>query len=80
MRGLGLYFGPQKRNDNYILEDPHPVTLYGDLYKTDVTSGDAGLDGFSCLSRADPDRMGDPPSVQGTLGRAHRGPDSSFEQ
>ena len=80
MRGMGLFFGRATRNVNYLLEDPHPINRYGDPYKGDVTSGDAGLDGYSTLSRADADRAGDPPSVQGTVGRTYRGPDASFEQ
>jgi hypothetical protein len=79
MRGMGLFFGRATRNSNYILGDPHPVPRYDD-HKGDVTCGDAGCDGYTVLSRADPDRMGDPPNVQGTVRRVYRGPDSSFEQ
>lgn len=80
MRGMGLFFGTVRRNENYILEDPHPINRYGDPYKGDVTCGDAGCDGFTVLAQASVDREGDRPSVKGTLGRAYRGPDQSFEQ
>lgn len=77
MRGFGLFFGSgAKRNDPVKLENPHPVVDYGN----DVTTGNAGLDGFTVLSRANPDAQGDPPPVKGTLGRAYQGPDHSFEQ
>lgn len=72
----GMFFGNPKRNENYILDDPRPIPRQDDT----VCSGDAGRDGFTVLSRADPDAQGSPPSVQGTVGRSHRGPDQSFEQ
>lgn len=73
---LGMFWGSPKRNENYILEDPRPI----ERQPSTIESGNAGLDGFTVLSRADPDAQGSPPSVQGTVGRTHRGPDSSFEQ
>lgn len=73
---LGLFFGGAKRNENYVLEDPRPVPRY----KDDIHTGNAGLDGYTRLSIADPDRMGSPPSVKGTVGPYHLGPDHSFEQ
>jgi hypothetical protein len=76
MRGLGLFFGVASRNDPVRLSDPHPLTNYGD----DVEKGNAGLDGFTVLSRADPRSQGSPPLVNGALGRAYQGPDQSFEQ
>lgn len=76
MRGLGLFFGIVKRNVPIRLEDPHPVKDLGD----DVQTGNAGLDGFTVLSKANPNAQGDPPPVKGTLGRAYMGPDESFEQ
>ena len=75
MRG-GLFFGMAKRNDPYKLVDPHPIADYGD----DVCSGNAGLDGFTCLSRAQPTAQGSAPAVAGTIGPAYQGPDQSFEQ
>lgn len=76
MRGLGLFFGNAKRNDPVKLVDPHPVKDYGD----DVCKGNAGLDGFTVLSKADPNRQGSPPPVAGTVGPVYQGPDQSFEQ
>jgi hypothetical protein len=76
MRMLGMFFGRATRNDNYKLDDPHPINTYTDSQ----CCGNAGLDGFTVLSRADPDRQGDPPNVKGTAGRVYRGPDNSFEQ
>ncbi len=76
MRGLGLFFGVVKRNVPLELVNPHPVKDLGD----DVHSGNAGLDGFSALSRADPNRQGDAPFVKGIIGRTYMGPDESFEQ
>jgi hypothetical protein len=75
MRGMGLFFGVVRRNANYLLEDPRPIARLGD----DQHTGDAGRDGYTLLSRADPAAQGNPPSVSGTLGRAHQGPDQSFE-
>lgn len=72
----GLFLGNAKRNENYLLEDPRPIPRQEDT----VCCGDAGLDGFTVLSRADPNAQGSPPSVQGTVGRTFRGPDQSFEQ
>jgi hypothetical protein len=77
MRGLGLFFGSNRRNDPIKMENPHPVTDYG---TKDEQSGNAGLDGFTCLSRADPNAQGNPPSVKGVIGPVYRGPDQSFEQ
>jgi hypothetical protein len=76
MRSLGLFFGNAKRNDPLKLEDPHPVTDYGDSIQT----GDAGKDGFTVLSKASAQAQGSPPPVSGTIGPAYQGPDSSFEQ
>lgn len=73
---LGLFFGNAKRNENYVLEDPRPIPRQDNT----IHSGNAGLDGYTVLSRADPDAQGSPPPVEGTLGRTHRGPDQSFEQ
>ena len=76
MRGIGFFFGSNKRNDPVKLTDPHPLIDYGD----DVQSGNAGLDGFTCLSKASPTSQGSPPAVAGTIGPVYQGPDSSFEQ
>ncbi len=72
----GLFWYSNRRNDGYKLSDPHPLIDYGD----DVCKGNAGLDGFSVLSRASPTAQGNPPSVAGTLGRAFMGPSQDFEQ
>lgn len=78
MRGLGLFFGGSaKRNDPLRLVDPRPIANYG---THDYESGDAGRDGRTVLSRAQPDRQGSPPYVAGVIGPAHQGPDQSFEQ
>jgi hypothetical protein len=77
MRGLGLFFGSNKRNSNYKLSDPHPLTDYG---TGDYCSGNSFKDGYTLLSRADPDYEGSPPNVAGTICQCHRGPDQSFEQ
>lgn len=76
MRGLGLFFGlPVKRNVPLELESPHPVKDLGN----DVRTGNAGLDGFTALSVANPNRQGDAPFVKGNLGYTYMGPDESFE-
>lgn len=72
----GLFFGNAKRNDPIKLDDPRPLTDYGD----DVQKGNAALDGFTVLSKASPAAQGSPPPVTGTAGRAYNGPDQSFEQ
>lgn len=77
MRGLGFFMGGGKRNGLVRLEDPHPVADYG---TKDVDSGNAGLDGFTVLSRANPNAQGNPPSVKGVVGPVYQGPDQSFEQ
>jgi len=77
MRGIGLFFGRSSRNDPIKLDDPHPIADYG---TKDLCSGDAGKDGYTVLSRANPNAQGDPPPVKGTAGRAYQGPDQSFEQ
>lgn len=77
MRGLGLFFGGiVKRNVPLELVNPHPVKNLGD----DVCKGNAGLDGFSVLSKADPRAQGNAPFVNGIIGRAYMGPDESFEE
>jgi hypothetical protein len=76
MRG-GFFFGTARRNDPVKLVDPRPLTNYGE---NDIESGDAGRDGFSLLSKANPQAQGNPPLVAGTDGYAYQGPDQSFEQ
>lgn len=77
MRGRGFFFGAGRRNQPVQLENPHPVADYG---RSAVESGNAGLDGFTVLSRAEPDQQGNPPPVKGVVGPAPQGPDQSFEQ
>jgi hypothetical protein len=77
MRGLGLFFGTARRNDPLKLVDPRPIADYG---TNDLTTGDAGKDGYTVLSRARPDAQGNPPPVSGQIGPSYRGPDQSFEQ
>jgi hypothetical protein len=78
MRGIGLFFGGMngKRNDPVKVVDPHPVHDYGD----DVEKGNAGLDGYTCLSRANPNAQGSPPPVAGVIGPVYNGPANDFEQ
>lgn len=76
MRGLSLFFGSHRRNDPIWLNDPHPVTNYGN----DLEHGDAGRDGCTVLSRANPDRQGTAPSVPGVIGPAYQGPADDWEQ
>jgi hypothetical protein len=73
MRGFGFFFGNHKRNDPYRLTPKND----GERRMSDAT-GDAGQDGYTVLSKADPDRAGSPPSVGGYS--EHQGPDQSFEQ
>lgn len=78
MRGFfGGFFGGAKRNGLLRLEDPHPIENYGTKC---CESGDAGRDGYTVLSRANPDAQGNPPPVKGVVGPIHSGPDQSFEQ
>lgn len=74
-----FFFGgmnARKRNDPVKLVEKHPHHDMGD----DVHTGNAMLDGFSLLSKADPDRQGSPPPVEGQDGPCYQGPDQSFEQ
>lgn len=77
MRGLFFFYGPNRRNQPVRLEDPHPVPDYG---RASLESGNAGLDGYTCLSKADPDCAGNRPPVKGVVGPVCQGPDQSFEQ
>lgn len=77
MRGLYSFFGSGRRNDPVKVENPHPVTDYG---THSLESGNAGLDGFTVLSRANPNAQGNPPPVKGVVGPVYNGPDQSFEQ
>lgn len=72
MRFFG--FGPRRNA-------PQRVTPVNPLVREDmgVATGDAGTDGYSTLSRADPHWAGQPPDVDGTDGRMPQGPDRSFE-
>jgi hypothetical protein len=73
---LSIFTGDARRNDPIKLQDPHPIHTYNDA----VHSGNAGLDGFTVLSRARPDRQGRPPPVAGQEGPAYMGPAEDFEQ
>lgn len=77
MRGIGLFFGSSRRNDPVKLVDPHPIADYG---TKDLESGNAGLDGYTVLSRARADAQGCPPPVAGTVGPVYWGPSQDFEQ
>jgi hypothetical protein len=74
---LGLFFGSDKRNDPIRIEDPRPIATFG---SDSFQEQDAGLCGYSVLSRADPNYQGSPPPVNGVLGRAMWGPNRSFEE
>ena len=76
MRGLFLFGRRATRNDPVRLVDPRPINDYGN----DVEKGDAGKDGYTVLSRANPQAQGSPPPVNGAIGSAYQGPDQSFEQ
>jgi hypothetical protein len=72
----GLFFGTDRRNRGYRLENPRPKPRY----ENDTYTGDMERDGYELLSRADPERMGRPPHVAGTEGDNYPGPDQSFER
>lgn len=77
MRGMGYFFGSARRNQPVKLENPHPVTNYG---TSSLESGNAGLDGFTVLSKAEPNRQGQAPPVAGTVGPVYWGPSQDWEQ
>lgn len=78
MLGLGLFFGGamQGRNVNTKLKDPHPVRRYPDCQH----SGNAGLDGYTRISRADPTNQGRERLPPGAIEYVSRGPSEDFEQ
>lgn len=76
MRGFRFFGMSPRRNEPVELNDPHPIARLDD----DQYSGNRFLDGYTRLSRADPNRQGAPPPVDGNLGPAPQGPDNSFEQ
>ena len=75
-RMVNLFYGRVSRNDPIRLEDPHPILNYGD----DQHSGNASVDGYSVLSRAQPDNQGRAPMVAGAIGQAYQGPANDWEQ
>jgi hypothetical protein len=77
MRGLGAFFGTERRNNPVRLLDRRPQPSPEER----VSTGNALQDGFTVLSRSAPDRQGTPPPVAGQspFGN-HQGPDDSFEQ
>lgn len=77
MRSFGLFLGSNRRNDPVKLENPRPHEDFG---RASIESGNAGLDGFTTLSRADSNAQGSPPPVKGVVGPVYQGPDQSFEQ
>jgi len=78
MRGTGLFIGGDEGRLNPVkLIDPRPIPRLEDR----VTTGDAGRDGYSVLSRASPGRQGRPPPVKGQDPHGnHQGPAMDFEQ
>ena len=75
MRGLGIFFGSNRRNDPIELEVMNPLERYAP-----AETGNAGIDGYSVISRARSNAQGNPPPVKGVVGPAYQGPDQSFEQ
>ena len=75
MRGLGIFFGSNRRNDPVELEVTNPLERYAP-----AETGNAGIDGYSVISRARSNAQGNPPPVKGVVGPAYQGPDQSFEQ
>ena len=75
MRGLGIFFGSNRRNDPIELEVMNPLERYAP-----AETGNAGIDGYSVISRARANAQGNPPPVKGVVGPAYQGPDQSFEQ
>jgi len=84
MRMRGLFFGVDRRNRGFLLEDPRPI----DRYSNPLDSNDMDHNGYELLSRADPGRTGRPPVASGSVGSErvsstqdnYPGPDNSFEQ
>lgn len=77
MRGLFLgSYGGVKRNDPTRLIPTNPRPKFAERCDT----GNAGADGYTVISRADPNYAGRLPPVPGTDGQTHQGPDNSFEQ
>ena len=75
MRGLGIFFGSNRRNDPVELEVMNPLERYAP-----AETGNAGIDGYSVIARARSNAQGNPPPVKGVVGPAYQGPDQSFEQ
>jgi len=69
-------WGPPQRNGNWKLDNPRPVETYDDPVHCDRVAEC----GFEVMSKADPDRAGDPPAVRGTDAALRRNFDRSFEQ
>lgn len=79
MRGLGLFMGwGPRRNQPYKLKKPSPDYPYPQEAQLDT--GNAGADGYTVLSRADPNYAGRMPNGPGVEYQDHLGPDESFEQ
>lgn len=78
MRMINVFLGlnAETRNKPLELYDPRPVARFAD----NVTTGNAGLDGHTVLSRANPGWQGRPPYVEGDLGPVYWDEGSSFEQ
>ncbi len=77
MRMVNMFLGVPRRNEPIKLTDPRPLPRHTDnLFRSE----DAGVAGFSVLSKSDPARQGEAPFVQGSEGFVHQGPDMSWEQ
>lgn len=78
MRGIGLFYsGHVKRNERLKLQDLHPIADYG---RRSLETGDAGKDGYTILSRAEPDRQGAAPPIPGGTSPLYWGPAADWEQ
>jgi len=74
MRGFGFFLG-ERRNAPIRLANPRPEER-----RYIAETGNAALDGYTVLSRANPEAQGNPPPVPGVIGPVFLGPDQSFEQ
>jgi hypothetical protein len=77
---IGMFFGTAKRNDPQIARDLHPIKQIDPGYPDTMETGSFAHDGYLVLSKAVPGNEGNPPDVPGTIGRAHQGPDETFER
>jgi hypothetical protein len=77
MRLFKTFFGTDRRNRGYKLQDLHPKPRYDE---SNYYSGKPEVDGYERLAKSDPDAAGRRPNVAGTDGDNYPGPDQSFER